>query len=298
MTSSERQDLICAVLDGVASTPQRQKFDDLLARDLEFAAEFRHQRQAAEGFAALAEIEPPREFGHDLMAKLAGRTSHSGFSHQLSGRSAVSGAWTSSLPGRVGALQGLFKERFMSEQGKGLFSGTRGRVLIGGGVAAVAVVVVANLVQFPGDGKGTDGSIAPADRYRSSQVPTANVQAGGQAAPAGNATADNAAQNAAAQSAERSANMAADKSANMAADKAANMAADKSANMAADKAANMAADKAANMAADKAANLAADKAANKAADKSANMAADKAANLAADKAANKAADKAANRTSN
>ena len=117
----------------------------------------------------------------------------------------------------------------MGDQKSGFFSGTKGRVLAGGGIALAALVVISTQVDFLGSGQSVSGTIAPAERYRSSQAPDANVQAGS----GGQGKSNQIDVGVGSSLANSAANTAANSAANSAANAAANAAANSAANAAA-----------------------------------------------------------------
>ena len=255
MTDPKTLALMHAVLDGEASSTEQAALGRILEQDAALRDQFDRLSRVTALLAAVPELTPPADLLPAVMAKVSSPHRQQNFLDQLISEPDVIGSRASGFPAAatgkpkwVGQLFQLvlsFKETFMSEQKSGFFSGTKGRVAIGGGIAIAALVIVSSGIGFPDSGADTAGTIAPAQRYRSSQVPDANVKVG-DSAETQSGRVNIAAGNAAANSAEKSADMAADRAASKSADKAADMAADRAANKAADKAADKAANRAQN----------------------------------------------------
>ena len=300
--TNRAQDLIHKVLDDMATPTERQALADVMSNNADVAAQFAQLRQLSALLASVPAISPPNGIHQVVMSQIGPNTDKNTF--QLSGQSSVFVAPTTrtqhQTSGSILHTFSLRMETAMSEIKKGFFSSTINKVLVGGGVAAAALIAITSGSNFPSGNQDTVGTISPAVRYRSDQGATANVQPssnGGATSAQISVNTDNAAANSASNAADKAASKgavnSADKAAMEAADKAASKAASKGAVNSADKAAMEAADKAASKAASKGAVNSADKAAMEAADKAASKAASKGALNSADKAAMEAADKAA-----
>ena len=158
----------------------------------------------------------------------------------------------------------------MSEIKKGFFSSTMNKVLVGGGVAAATVIAITAGGNFPASNQDTVGTIAPAQRYRSDQSVTANVQPGASGGAGGaqiSLNLDNAAANSANNATDKSAQVSAEKSAQVSAEKSAQVSAEKAGQRSADKSAQVSAEKSAQVSAEKSAQVSAEKAAQQSAEK-------------------------------
>jgi hypothetical protein len=321
MTDPRAFDLMNVIIDGEATRAEEREFSALAQGNARLRGEFKRLKETSSLLSQLAALDPPKALMSSVMAKVAQTGNNRAPRSQLSGASHVNGLRSGVVRGATAAGKPFpvsrildfirfNKENFMSEIKRGFLVTTRSRVLAGGGVALAALVVVSMGINYPASLTNAAGTIVPAERYRSSQLTDANVQAdggssttkptqvdagaAGGAANAANNAAANAANNAAANAANAAAANAANNAAANAANNAAANAAANAANNAAANAANAAAANAANNAAANAANNAAANAANKAAANAANNAAANAANNAAANAANKAAANAAN----
>ena len=88
----------------------------------------------------------------------------------------------------------------MSEEKQGILGTTKGRLLVTAGVAAVALVGLSSVIDFPPGGSKTSGTIVPAERYRAPQNSAEDIKVGqpgtaqssqtGAGIAAGNATAN------------------------------------------------------------------------------------------------------------
>lgn len=294
MTTNDFQNLIHKVIDDLATTEERQRLAKIVREDETAAIEFEQVRQLTVTLASVPALAAPSELHAAVMSKVEVKKPS-----QLILDSSVFVAPRAQNQNSKPVLtsQTTFSrmETVMSEIKKGFFSSTMNKVLVGGGVAAAAVIAITAGGNFPSTNEDTVGTIAPAQRYRSDQNVTANVQPGASGG-ADSAQVSVNTDNAAAKSAEGSAEKAANKSAEASAEKAANKSAEAAAEKAANKSAEASAEKAANKAANKSAEASAEKAANKSAEASAEKAANKAANKSAEASAEKAANKAANKS--
>lgn len=278
MNTYERTALMHAVMDGEASADETRALHSLVGAEPAVAAEFAHWKQL---FQSLAEVAP-RHAPEGLVASVLA-AAHQPFpkSRVFASSDASSDAPTSN-PNRQ-TPQPVSTQRSMI-----MSSGSNRKYWIGGAVAAVAVVVVAQfgLGGYPKDSDVT-GTIVPAERHRAAQPTAGDIKLGtsGGSSQSGGAVP--------AAVADQSAQSAAEKSAQGAAEKAVLGSAERAAMGSAEKAAQGAADKAVLGSAEKAAQGSAERAAMGSAEKSAQAAAEKSAQAAAEKAALKAAQGAA-----
>ena len=298
---NDTQNLIQKVIDDLATAEERQALAKIVREDETAAIEFERFKQLSATLAGVSSLAAPPALHAAVMLQIENRNSSQLISKPTVFVALATRAQYQNSPASTSQTIFSRMETVMSEIKKGFFSSTMNKVLVGGGVAAAAVIAITAGGNFPASNQDTVGTIAPAQRYRSDQSVTANVQPsanGGAGSAQVSVNTDNAAANSASNAADRSAAKGALSSADKAALDAADRSAAKGALSSADKAAMDAADKSAAKgalsSADKAAMDAAAKAADKSAAKGALNSADKAAMDAADKAAAKAASKAAN----
>ncbi|HEY8048212.1 MAG TPA: hypothetical protein VIE63_03495, partial [Ramlibacter sp.] len=149
-------DLMHACIDGEAGDAGRRELEGAIERDPALRDDFERLQAMARMLAEVPEVAPPAGLqtrilsAHDARARAA---------RQLSAPPAVFGGRPNPLRRLFGFIQSE-KETFMSEVQKGFLSSTRSRVLAGGAIAAIAVVVISTQVGQP-EG-GTAGTIVPA----------------------------------------------------------------------------------------------------------------------------------------
>ncbi|HSH91318.1 MAG TPA: hypothetical protein VK996_15130 [Ramlibacter sp.] len=193
MTRNSYPELAMAVLDGDASPEERARLQALLDADAALKAQFGGLQSAQRVLSQVAPVEPPQGLADAVIVKILSRREDSVTLRQLFQTSSVVGsrAGTKS-PGAAKAASPLgyfvqflqsMKEKMMSDPKPGIFSGTKFKVLAGGGIALAALVVVSTGVDFSGAEKNTSGTIAPAERYRSTTAPTAIVTTPGTTQP-------------------------------------------------------------------------------------------------------------------
>jgi hypothetical protein len=289
MDARQRTQLMHAVLDGEASADERHLLQRLVDADPAAAAEFAQWQRLFQGLAAVA----PRHAPEGLVATVLADAHQPFAGSRVLGSSDLLSDAQASRPRRQTMKPESTQRKFiMSGSGNGS-TGNR-KYWIGGAVAAVAVVVVAQLGigGYPKEGD-VSGTIVPAERHRAAQPTAGDIKLGTSGSPGtsggtiGAAAADQSAQSAA----ERSAQGAAEKAAMGSAEKAAMGSAEKAAMGSAEKAAMGSAEKAAQGSAEKAAQGAAERAAMGSAEKAAQGSAEKAAMGAAEKSAQGAAQK-------
>jgi anti-sigma factor RsiW len=188
MTDPVYQELATAVLDGEATSVQRERLQALLANDPALRAEFEAMQAAQAALGQVAPVEPPAGLVGWVMTQISSREVTAAGRHQLSSGSSVNGSRAGRFPDgsvkAVSPIEHLFrflnflKENVMSDQKSGFFSGTKGRVLAGGGIALAALVVIGTQVDFSGISGDTAGTIAPAERYRANGVGGGSVGGG------------------------------------------------------------------------------------------------------------------------
>ena len=179
MNHTELIRLMHAVLDGVADAGETAALERHLAGDPDARAEFDLQRRLFDGLARIPKSYPPEGLVASVMANLPPQfpqpTAGQGRTRQPFERPRVIGQDSSespdTLPGKslgVPRFSGqgpYFRSDKMSEEKSGSFG--KRKLLIGGGIAAVAVVLaVSSGIDFPPGSKDTAGTIVPAQRYK------------------------------------------------------------------------------------------------------------------------------------
>ena len=314
MTTNDLQNLIHKVIDDLATAEERQRLAKIVREDETAAIEFEQVKQLTVTLASVPALAAPSELHAAVMSKVEIKKPS-----QLILDSSVFVAPRAQNQNSKPVLtsQTTFSrmETVMSEIKKGFFSSTMNKALVGGGVAAAALIAITAGGNFPSTNEDTVGTIAPAQRYRSDQNVTADVRpsAGGGAGSAQiSVNTDNAAANSASSSADKSAQVSAEKSGQVSAeksaqisaekagqrsaDKSAQVSAEKSAQVSAEKSAQVSAEKSGQVSAEKAAQVSAEKAAQKSAEKSAQVSAEKSGQVSAEKAAQVSAEKAAQKS--
>ena len=318
MSQSSPDSLMNAVLDGDASAAQRAELDRLLASDPALRSKFESLQQVVNLLAAVPYVEPPANLVESILARAKPQKSSRGSpatSHQLYSEANVIVAGAVGIrrirpePPTIGSwfsrLVHLIRELGMSDQNSGFLGSTKGRLLVTAGVAAVAVIALSTVIDFPIGASNSTGTIVPAERHRAPQnsaddikvglpgglaggtAPSSDIAASGAAGQVGAVAAGVAAEQAAG-SAARVAQLNSASTAEVKAGAVAEQAAGSAARVAASSAAASAEMKAGAVAAEQAAGVAARVAASNAA-ASAEM---KAAGVAASNAAAKAEGKA------
>lgn len=262
MNATDLSRLMHAVLDGEADAGEAAVLERRLASDPAAREEFDTLRRLFDGMSSIPKAHPPEGLVASVMAQLPQPGMGHGRPRQRFSRSHAIGQDSTDAPDTIpGSSTGVpgfsrqgsyFRSDDTSEQKRGSFG--RGKLWVGGGIAAVAVVLALSLssgIDFPPGSKDTAGTIVPAQRDHAPQNTADDVKLGAPgaaqstAAPAVPAAIDSAGR-AADMSANKSANRAADMSANKSANQAADQSANKSTNNAANPSANQAANQSAN----------------------------------------------------
>ena len=230
-------ELMHAVLDGEASNAEARELETRLAADPAARAEFEDWKRLFGALAAVPKEHAPEGLVASIASAMPQAPGASGAASQPFPDPRVLGHTLFGISRRVPT-----RSVTMTEQSSRRIFAHR-KAWLGGGIAAAAAVVVAQIAfDFPLP-KDVVGTVIPAQRYRAAQNGSEQVQLGapaGQTAPTG--TVPEASRALAEKSAAESA-LKADKTAQMSADKTAQMSADKTAQMSADKTAQMSADR-------------------------------------------------------
>jgi len=179
MNQSQRNELMHAVIDEEASPEQELELERLLATDAGFRTQFEALRRLQATLGRVTAVQPPEGLVDLIMARIPPRPV------PLQGRDrplwrsrviAVSsvGARDAS-PGILAKVHRVSRSiqtigtLTVSEHKNGFLKSTKGRFLVGAGVAAAAVLAVSSLIDVPLGSKDTVGTIVPAQRYRAPQ---------------------------------------------------------------------------------------------------------------------------------
>jgi hypothetical protein len=174
MKHSPTTELMHAVLDGEATAAQAADLQQRLAADPAAQAEFDALRRLFNDLGRVPARHPPEGLVASVMAAVGERPARSPARHQLFSWSRVFSAPRAQVS-RIST--GTLRNINMSQHPSSPFANRK--LWIGGAVAAIAVVVVA---QFGFDGKTNEkdviGTIAPAERYRGPQATGEDIKVG------------------------------------------------------------------------------------------------------------------------
>ena len=181
MKPSELTTLMHAVLDGEATPAETRELERHLAAEPEARAEFDSLRALFDELKGVPQAFPPEGMFASVMAGLS--------SHQLSAPSRVISktrpAFTGNLAGSPisdtarASRSVVFSGRERMNEQKSGPRFNRKVIWVGGGIAALAVILVASSsFDFPPG--NTSGAIVPAQRFRAEQPATTSVSAPGQ----------------------------------------------------------------------------------------------------------------------
>jgi len=185
-------DLIHKVLDGEATPAEEQRLAALAASDPQIQSEFDSVRAVFSLLEKLPNLEPPAaQFEHILTRSRLANSRPEDEQHQLSASSAVFAAGPANSSkmtplGRTDVLRRLFDqfklllEWTMTEKSTTFAGGTRGKIMIGSGIAAALLVAVSTVLDIPKDTSQTVGTIVPAQRAQVSQIAATGVKLGDQ----------------------------------------------------------------------------------------------------------------------
>ena len=178
MDSTELNALMHAVLDGEASQGEARELERILAADPAAQARYYELQMLFDDLARIPMAAVPAGMVESVMERLPRRRPPIGRLRQLFSRTRVSRAPANETrpTGRGntkhwGSNTGPYHSRGDDMSEKIGILGNR-KVWIGGGIAAAAVVLALQYVDFPPNGKDVSGTIVPAQRYRAAQ-PTA-----------------------------------------------------------------------------------------------------------------------------
>jgi anti-sigma factor RsiW len=182
MKDLERTQLMYAVLDGEATADEARALERLLAADAAARVQFEDLRSLFDQLSRVPKAFPPEGMVAAVMASVPRRPAPADDSNQLFAQSRVisqsSMEARDASPGRstvhrVSPRGTYIREQSMNEQKSGF---GRRKLLIGGGVAAVAALfAVLYITDSPPGMQSAVGTIVPAKRYLAPQV-TEGVQ--------------------------------------------------------------------------------------------------------------------------
>lgn len=203
MNTYATTELMHLVLDGEATPEQAQALQQQLAGSQAMRDEFAALQAVFQDFASVPQRHPPEGLVHAVMTAVNAPKTHEHDDDQLSAAPRVFGSdlrdkhsETEASLHRIPRSEPTWRRTDMN------------KMWIGGGIAAIAVVLVAQFgFNSKPDEKAVSGTIVPADRYRAPQATGADIKVGAPTAgTTGAATAtapaestNNAAQNSSAQ---------------------------------------------------------------------------------------------------
>ena len=191
MTLSRTDELMHAVLDGEASAAQVRELEQRLAGDAAARTRFDELRYLFEGLDRVPKAFPPEGLVASVLANIPQNGDNfAGDRQPLPARGVLEGSSSKARGRRPGSDERvrqafqpwlLLRGRDMNDRKGGL--GNR-RLVIGGGMAIAAAIVVVATGVYPPNATETAGTIVPAKRYIAPQNAAADVQLG---APGGEA---------------------------------------------------------------------------------------------------------------
>jgi len=188
MNQTEHIELMHAVLDGEATPEQEQALNGLLAKDPVVRGHFEELRRLFTILGRVSAALPPENLVDSVTAEVRMRLAQRDPRHQPFERSGVLATESvearDPVPGisagvhRVSRPVQFLGGMRMSEQKSGFVRSTKGKVLIGAGVAAAAVLAVTTQMDFQSSGTESVGTIVPAQRYRAQQNTADDIKVG------------------------------------------------------------------------------------------------------------------------
>ena len=168
MKNMDRDKLMHAALDGDAMPEQARELDALLAADPAAREQFAELQRLFVALRQVPQAYPPEGLVARVMEQLPQRSARR---RQLSGASRVLGTEAIELRGKTAGNSSTVRPQGGASWGwfgmgtnKGL---SKGKLWIGGGIAAVALLAVAKLgFDVPSAGDSVSGTVVPAERYR------------------------------------------------------------------------------------------------------------------------------------
>jgi anti-sigma factor RsiW len=190
MNISELDQLMNTVLDGEATAAEAGELDRQLVADPAARKRFEEFRRLFDGLGSVPKAFPPEGLVAAVMAAAPRRPAGRRLRQLFAGSGVirqVSMGPRGTSPGSSARVhqashQGPQQRGYKMNQQKNGLIGKRS-VWIGAGIAAVAVVLVLQYVDFPPGSKDVSGTIVPAQRYRADQPNAADVKLGEVPAP-------------------------------------------------------------------------------------------------------------------
>jgi anti-sigma factor RsiW len=165
--------LMHEVLDGEASAEDARQLDRLLATDPEARAEYEALRCLFDGLNAMPKAVPPQGMIAETLARIPSRPRRPHRLRQLSSRWRVFVSDSTRLREKSPIRGARTQRNFQGEHNRNA-NMNKGTLLIGVGVAAVAVIAAAYHFDFPPSGD-MSGTIAPAVRSVAAQPGAADM---------------------------------------------------------------------------------------------------------------------------
>jgi hypothetical protein len=180
--------LIHAVLDGEASAEQRAELDRRMDADPALRAKFDEMQRVFTMLEAVPAVDPPAGLVQSILARATLRAVPRELSHQPFAGANVIAAYpgdTKAIRARRSTrgnwfpvLVNFMREIGMSDSKPGFLGTNKGKLLVTAGVAAVALVGISTVIDFPIGGTSTTGTIVPAERHRAPQNAAEDINVG------------------------------------------------------------------------------------------------------------------------
>jgi len=157
--------LIHAVLDGEATAAERAELDRRMDADPALRAQFEAVQRVFTMLEAVPAVDPPVGLVDSILARVSLRAPRLKIPHQPFARANVIAAYPDSAKAKpsgraaagnwFSALVHFLKEIGMNDSKPGLLGTNRGKLLVTAGVAAVALIGISSVIDFPIGGTTT-----------------------------------------------------------------------------------------------------------------------------------------------
>jgi len=186
MTHSEPIELMHAVLDGEATPEQAHQLERLLAADPAMRAQFDELQSLFDALRQVPKPHPPEGLVAAVTAALPAREPQPAGLRQLFSKSRVIESISirprATITGQTANIHSESRvdstweiDRMSQQNSK---STGKGKIWIGAGIAAAAVLVIGQYVDFPSTGQSVSGAVVPAQRFRAPQMTSDDVRVG------------------------------------------------------------------------------------------------------------------------
>jgi len=186
MTHSEPIEMMHAVLDGEATPEQAHQLERLLAADPAMRAQFDELQSLFDALHQVPKAYPPEGLVAAVTAALPAREPQRAGLRQLFSKSRVieliSIRPRATITGQTANIHSESRvdstweiDRMSQQNSKSI---GKGKIWIGAGIAAAAVLVIGQYVEFPSSGQNVSGTVAPAQRFRAPQMTSDDVKVG------------------------------------------------------------------------------------------------------------------------